>query len=41
MGAISLLFWMGLLALFTCLIIIIGLARQGIPTLLGRLAIAI
>lgn len=41
MEAISLLFGMGLLALFTCLIIIIGLVRLDIPTQLGRFAIAI
>lgn len=41
MGAISLLFWMGLLTLLTCLTIIIGLARLDIPTQLGRFAIAI
>ena len=32
MGAISLLFGMGLLALLTCLTIIIGLVRLDIPT---------
>lgn len=41
MGAISLLFWMGSLALLTCLTIIIGQERLDIPAQLGRFAIAI
>ena len=41
MEAISLLFWMGSLALLTCLTIIIGLERLDIPAQLGRFAIAI
>jgi|GEM_PF-1094426 len=41
MEAISLLCWMGLLTLLTCLTIIIGLERQDIPAQLGRFAIAI
>lgn len=41
MEAISLLFWMGLLTLLTCLTIIIGLERLDIPAQLGQLAIAI
>lgn len=41
MGAISLLFWMGLLTLLTCLTIIIGLERLDIPAQLGQFAIAV